>query len=61
VSTLAGSTSGYQDGDALSAKFYSPGGLGIDKQGTIYVADINNHRIRKNKFSIRSVERNNEE
>jgi DNA-binding beta-propeller fold protein YncE len=50
VSTLAGSTAGYQDGDATSAKFSSPGGLGLDKQGNIYVADINNNRIRKISF-----------
>ncbi|HEV8505484.1 MAG TPA: NHL repeat-containing protein [Chitinophagaceae bacterium] len=47
VSTLAGSSPGYQDGDAASAKFFSPTGLGIDKQGNIYVADLSNHRIRK--------------
>jgi sugar lactone lactonase YvrE len=47
VSTLAGGAPGYQDGDALSAKFFSPTGLGIDRQGNIYVADLSNHRIRK--------------
>jgi len=40
----------YQDGDAVSAKFFSPTGLGIDKQGNIYVADLSNHRIRKISF-----------
>jgi NHL repeat len=47
VSTIAGSTIGYRDGDGASAKFNGPFGLGIDKQGNIYVADDNNNRIRK--------------
>jgi sugar lactone lactonase YvrE len=50
VSTIAGSTAGYQDGDAASAKFDGPQGLALDKQGNIYVADFNNNRIRKISF-----------
>jgi hypothetical protein len=50
VSTIAGSTVGYADGDGTIAKFHSPGGLGIDAQGNVYVADINNNRIRKISF-----------
>lgn len=50
VSTIAGSTIGYQDGEGSSAKFNGAFGLGIDRQGTIYVADGNNNRIRKISF-----------
>ncbi|HET9825307.1 MAG TPA: NHL repeat-containing protein [Chitinophagaceae bacterium] len=47
VSTLAGSTAGYQDGDGTSAKFNNPQGLTLDQDGNIYVADFINIRIRK--------------
>lgn len=50
VSTIAGSTGGYKDGDAAAAKFLRPTGLGIDRQGNIYVADDFNNRIRKISF-----------
>jgi DNA-binding beta-propeller fold protein YncE len=50
VSTIAGSTAGYRDGDGPSAKFFNPAGLGIDRYGNIYVADDNNNRIRKISF-----------
>jgi len=47
VTTIAGSGKGYKDGDGSIALFAGPGGLGIDEQGNIYVADIMNNRLRK--------------
>ncbi|MCL2809057.1 MAG: chitobiase/beta-hexosaminidase C-terminal domain-containing protein [Treponema sp.] len=48
VSTLAGTgTDGYIDGDGNIAQFNQPIGIAIDSEGNIFLADMNNHRIRK--------------
>jgi streptogramin lyase len=48
VSTVAGggTTDGYVDGKAADARFSYPQGLAIAPDGTIYVADIGNQRVR---------------
>jgi len=48
VSTLAGSgIAGFADGTGTAAKFNQPFGITIDASDNLYVADENNHRIRK--------------
>jgi DNA-binding beta-propeller fold protein YncE len=47
VSTLAGNgTEGFADGPAAQAMFRSPGGVSVDRNSNVYVADTNNNRIR---------------
>jgi len=47
VTTVAGSSSGYTDQIGTSAQFNQPVGLVVDGAGTIYVADRQNHRVRR--------------
>lgn len=46
VSTLAGSSVGFADGELSRAAFNGPTDVAIDRFGRIYVADIRNHAIR---------------
>ena len=49
VSTLAGKAgvTGTSDGTGMEAQFNYPGKIAVDGNGNIYVADTNNHTIRK--------------
>ena len=48
VSTFAGSDEkGYADGPGAEAQLNEPAGMAMDKAGNLYVADSENHRIRK--------------
>ena len=47
VSTFAGNIEGYLDGIGTSALFNLPNNITIDKQGTLFITDSENRRIRK--------------
>lgn len=47
VTTLAGSTSGANNGTGTAAQFNEPWGIAITSDGTLYVSDMLNSRIRK--------------
>ncbi len=47
VTTVAGGEEGYADGPGAKARFHTPSGLALDRQGNLYVADTGNHAIRK--------------
>ena len=48
VSTFAGTGQvGATDGDAASARFFHPEGVAVCHDGNVYVADFDNHMIRK--------------
>ncbi|MSP62851.1 MAG: hypothetical protein EXR72_21465 [Myxococcales bacterium] len=55
--TLSGTvnTAGNLDGPANLARYYGPNGLALDGSGNLYVADTNNHTIRKIKVADGSV------
>ena len=46
ITTVAGGAIGDSDGDATTAHFSNPSGVSVGNDGTVYVADLGNHKIR---------------
>src|SRR4051812_46976773 len=46
-STLAGGSTGTNDGANGSAQFYFPSGIAVDHEGNLFVSDTSNNTIRK--------------
>lgn len=55
VSTIAGNSVGYAEGNGTSARFSAPRGVELDGLGNLYIADAGNHRIRKIVLSTGAV------
>lgn len=47
VTTYAGSTAGFADGNSDVAHFNRPRGIAIDTNGNLYISDSQNYKIRK--------------
>jgi len=47
VTTVAGSTEGFKDGNSNDSLFNTPYGITISSDGTLFVTDCGNDRIRK--------------
>jgi len=47
TTTLAGTTPGYADGPVSTARFNLPCGVAVGPDGSVYVADTGNHRLRR--------------